>query len=81
MPCNRLRRWYSSMVRHCTLGTVAVLVLHKADRRHERLDHMDLLQRRDNEQLQAQLAKQGQCEAGRFIGRSQPASVAAQSSR
>src|SRR2546429_8818664 len=43
-------------------GEVALRVVHKADRRHIRLDNVDLLQRGDNQQLQAEPG--GQLERG-----------------
>src|SRR5206468_2683632 len=46
---------------------VAVRVVYEAHVRHERLDHVDLLHRRHDEQLQSELSKQFEAEPRRFI--------------
>ena len=47
---------------------VAVRVVDEADRGHVRLDDVDLLQRGDDQQLQAEPAEQLQREPGRLVG-------------
>src|SRR2546429_1609973 len=48
-------------------GKVALRVVHEADRRHIRLDNVDLLQRGDNQQLQAELVEQLEREPGGLV--------------
>ena len=47
---------------------VALRVVHEAHRGHVRLDDVDLLQRGDDQQLQAEPAEQLQREPGRLVG-------------
>ncbi len=49
------------------LRRAAVLVVHEADAGHEGLDDVDLLQRRDDQQLQVELLEQAQAVLGRFV--------------